>query len=162
MSNFSIANLADLVAYVLLGLVVLFLALRVFFLWYWKVYHIVSLLTEIRDLLRSGVAQTNDSIAVSSPMRNGAVKAESRGRLGISLNRKVVSAVDPDSPADKAGVRTGDEILKADGKPLTGDGAQDVRLLAGAPGTKLILTVKRADHSRQDIEITRAEAVEAA
>ena len=144
----------------LLVLVVLFFVLRELLLWYWKVNQVVALLTEIRDLLRSGATPMGSPVAASPSTRNGTTEAEGRGRVGIVLDSKVAETVEAGGPTDRAGVKVGDEILKANGKSLTGSASQDTRLLAGAPGTKLVLTVKRAGHVT-DIEVTRAGPVEA-
>jgi carboxyl-terminal processing protease len=54
---------------------------------------------------------------------------------------KVVTPID-DTPAARAGIKSGDIITAVDGKPVNG-GADDDNPLRGAPGTKVRLTIVR-------------------
>ncbi len=67
-----------------------------------------------------------------------------------------VSSVEPDGPADKAGVQPGDVIVKYDGKNV--ESSADLRrLVAGtAPGTKVQATVWRNGAAR-DLTVTVGE-----
>lgn len=70
---------------------------------------------------------------------------------------KVVAPID-DTPADKAGIISGDLITSIDGEPISG---QDLRSatkkMRGEPGTKVTLTVLRENKSEPfDVELTRA------
>jgi membrane-associated protease RseP (regulator of RpoE activity) len=50
----------------------------------------------------------------------------------------------PGSPAEKAGLKTGDEIVKVDGVDMTGKNPSDARgLLLGPAGSHVLLTVRR-------------------
>jgi carboxyl-terminal processing protease len=70
------------------------------------------------------------------------------GGLGIEVTMengfiKVVSPID-DTPAQKAGIKTGDLIIKLDDKPVKGMSLTDaVKMMRGEPGSKIILTVVR-------------------
>jgi carboxyl-terminal processing protease len=70
------------------------------------------------------------------------------GGLGIEVTMengfiKVVSPID-DTPAQKAGIKTGDLIVKLDDKPVKGMTLNDsVKLMRGEPGSKIILTIVR-------------------
>jgi len=61
-----------------------------------------------------------------------------------------------DSPAEKAGIKPGDVILKVDGKSVEGMALTDaVMLIRGPAGTKVTLTIKRGD-SQVEVTVTRA------
>ena len=83
------------------------------------------------------------------------------GGLGIQVTQeegliKVISPIE-DTPADRAGLETGDLITHVDGKPVL-----DMRLMEavhsmrGEPGTEVRLTVRRAEAPPFDVVITRA------
>jgi carboxyl-terminal processing protease len=56
---------------------------------------------------------------------------------------KVVSPID-DTPAQKAGIKTGDLIIKLDDKPVKGMSLTDaVKTMRGEPGSKIVLTIVR-------------------
>ena len=66
--------------------------------------------------------------------------------IGIKNKVIVVVAPLPDSPAEKAGMVTGDKIVAVDGKPTDGFSVeQAVRLIRGEKGTSVKLTVLRGD-----------------
>jgi serine protease Do len=93
---------------------------------------------------------------VDALMRNGKV---SHGYMGIGItdvtpeNSKffdlkksegaLVSQVEPDSPAAKAGLKTGDVILGLDGKPVNDAGGLQVEVGQKQPGTTIRLDVMR-------------------
>jgi len=61
-----------------------------------------------------------------------------------------------DSPAEKAGVKPGDQILKVDGVSVSGVSLTDaVSKIRGAAGTSVTLTISRND-AQFDVTITRA------
>ncbi|WP_262966970.1 S41 family peptidase [Methylobacter psychrophilus] len=70
------------------------------------------------------------------------------GGLGIEVTMengfiKVVSPID-DTPAQKAGIKAGDLIIKLDDKPVKGMSLGDaVKLMRGEPGSKIVLTIVR-------------------
>jgi serine protease Do len=69
----------------------------------------------------------------------------------------LVGTVEPNSPADKAGVKRGDIIIDLNGQPITG--SNDLRLKVGsmAPGTKVTLKINRNGDTR-DISLALGEA----
>ena len=89
----------------------------------------------------------------------------SRGRIGVVIQEvsrelaesfglpkpsgALVNAVEKGGPAEKAGIETGDIILKFDGKPVSSSG--DLPRLVGAtrPGTKSVAEVWRRGSSRE-------------
>ena len=70
------------------------------------------------------------------------------GGLGIEVTMengfiKVVSPID-DTPAQKAGIKTGDLIIKLDDKPVKGMYLTDaVKLMRGEPNSKIVLSIVR-------------------
>lgn len=70
------------------------------------------------------------------------------GGLGIEVGMengfvKVVSPID-DTPAQKAGIKAGDLIVRLDDKPVKGMTlAEAVKLMRGEPGSQIVLTVVR-------------------
>lgn len=65
----------------------------------------------------------------------------------------------PGSPAEEAGLKSGDTIIKVDGEDMTGvDGNLVLRRILGPAGTKVILTVVREGVDQPfDVTITRAK-----
>ena len=93
-----------------------------------------------------------------------ALREQTRGRfggLGIEVKKgdeyiEIVSPID-DTPAARAGLKSGDKIVKADGKSLKDMALRDAVLrLRGAPGSKVLLTIKRGDRKPFDVSIERA------
>lgn len=64
------------------------------------------------------------------------------------------------SPAAKAGIRPGDEIVSVDGKPLAGESLEAAReMITGPEGTSVRLGVLRPHRRVEVISVTRAEIV---
>ena len=80
------------------------------------------------------------------------------GGLGIEVGLedgfvRVIAPID-DTPADKAGVRAGDIIIRLDGKSIQGlDLDESVGMMRGEPGAPIVLTIVREGEERP-IEIT--------
>ena len=84
------------------------------------------------------------------------------GGLGIEVGIedgfiKVIAPID-DTPAQRAGVKSGDLIIRLDGKPVKGMGLEEaVGLMRGKPGTSIVLTIVReAENKPLKISIKRA------
>ena len=78
-------------------------------------------------------------------------------QFNVPNDTAVVLSVIPGGPSEKAGLGTGDRILKVDSRNIAGTKTpQDtmVRLMRGPKGTKVVLTVGR-DGERIPFEITR-------
>jgi len=84
------------------------------------------------------------------------------GGLGIVISMKdnFITVVSPmeDSPGSKAGILTGDRILKIDGRSTEKMGLPDaVKNLRGEPGTDVTITVYRPSSSQvKDYKLTRS------
>lgn len=86
------------------------------------------------------------------------------GETGIELTRqfylRVIAARDQ-SPAAKAGLKTGDYIRAIDGKPTRDMSVfEGVRLLRGSPGTAVKLTVLRGNAAEpHEVSVVREKAI---
>ena len=77
--------------------------------------------------------------------------------IGYFDNKVVVTMPNEGFPADKAGVRIGDEIIEVDGVKCSDKNTQEVSaLLKGNSGTKVNIKVKRAGEELS-FDITRAK-----
>ncbi len=83
------------------------------------------------------------------------------GGLGIEVTMengfvKVIAPID-DTPAQKAGIKPGDLIIRLDEKPVKGMSLQDaVKIMRGKPGTDIVLTIVREGEDKPlKIKITR-------
>ncbi len=84
------------------------------------------------------------------------------GGLGIEVGMengfiKVISPID-DTPAQKAGIKAGDLIIRLDEKPVKDMSLSDaIKIMRGKPGTSITLTVQReGEHKPLVFEIVRA------
>ena len=81
--------------------------------------------------------------------------------LGMQITEQdglpqVLAPID-DTPAARAGIEPGDRIVKIDGQPTGGMALDDVvTRLRGEPGSKVTLTLERADHPALELTLTRA------
>lgn len=80
-----------------------------------------------------------------------------RLELNEKTNRLTVVEAIASSPALKAGIKSGDEILAIDGKPTKGlDVQQASSLIRGKAGTLITLKIGRSGQKAFDLKITRA------
>lgn len=85
------------------------------------------------------------------------------GGLGIEVGLedgfvKVIAPID-DTPAQRAGVQSGDTIIRIDDKPVKGLSLSDaVKLMRGEPGTRIQLTIMRGT-DQKPLELTIERAV---
>jgi carboxyl-terminal processing protease len=74
--------------------------------------------------------------------------------VGIQVEQRdgriVIVAVIPGTPAARAGLRRGDQLLKIDGEPLVNPSLDStIKLVRGEPGSRVTLTVFRPAQNRQ-------------
>ncbi|MBC7087580.1 MAG: S41 family peptidase [Tissierellales bacterium] len=87
------------------------------------------------------------------------------GGIGIIVtpgDDNLITVVSPieDTPAEKAGIQTGDKIIRVDGKEYFAENMDEaVKVMRGEPNTDVVLTILRKDKSGEtitfDVEITR-------
>src|SRR6056297_644032 len=82
--------------------------------------------------------------------------------VSISNDNKII-VISPieDTPAEKAGIKTGDKIIKVNGKEFTGEEMTEaVKVMKGKPGTEVTITVEREKTNGElnvfDLTIERA------
>ncbi len=91
--------------------------------------HSAYLVAEEYQELREGTTGQFGGLGIEVTMENGFIK--------------VVSPID-DTPAQKAGIKTGDLIIKLDDKPVKGMSLTDsVKIMRGEPNSKIVLTIVR-------------------
>lgn len=121
----------------------------------------------LRQAAISGViASLNDAhteYLTPAQLKAGALNLDSSyDGIGATVSDSAgpVTIVSPfrDSPAEKAGIRPGDTILKVDGESTDGWTKEHaVEKIRGQKGTTVVLDVKHTDGGTQSITITRGE-----
>lgn len=80
-------------------------------------------------------------------------------RLELDEKTKALTVVEPleNSPAIRAGIKSGDRIMAINGKPTKGMTVEDAsNLIRGEVGTKVTLRIGRTGNSAFDLPLTRA------
>jgi len=82
------------------------------------------------------------------------------GGVGIEIGKRngVLTVISPikDTPAFKAGIKSGDKILKIDSKPSANIAIEEaVNLIRGKKGTKVVLNIQTDTNVPRDVEIIR-------
>lgn len=74
----------------------------------------------------------------------------------LSGDRIVIAEPMAGSPAEAAGLQSGDQVLAVDGIPLEGKTVQEaVALIKGPSGTQVVLTIQRAGMNPMQVSVTR-------
>ena len=121
-----------------------------------------------KDLIESAIEGMLSSLDPHSSYLNDKELKELRvqtkgefGGLGIEVTLengfvKVIAPID-DTPAFKAGIKSGDLITHLDDEPVLGMTLSEaVAIMRGKVGSKIKLTVRRNENERVDINIVRA------
>src|SRR5438067_4280148 len=99
------------------------------------------------------------------PIKYDELKKDTQGEFGgvgvvISMKDNFITVVSPmdDTPGFKAGILSGDRIIKINGKSTEKIGLQDaVKMLRGEPGTKVALSILRPSNGAvKDFKLARA------
>ena len=131
--------------------------------------------SEVMDSAINGVLQSLDPYsAYMSPELFKSMQTESKGEFGglgieIGMEAGVVKVIAPiaDTPAEKAGVKAGDYIVRINDEQVQGKSLMEaVKLMRGPVGTSIELTIRRRNVKksltfnikRQIIEIKSVEA----
>jgi carboxyl-terminal processing protease len=143
---------------------------------YWEVWHIVldkfygnvpHDSTPAYGAIRGALSTLQDPYTLFvEPQPRALEKAELQGQFGgigalVSRGKAGEVILDPmvDSPAEQAGVKKGDVVLKVDNTPITSTMTTDavLVLIRGEVGTKVTLTLQRAGAAEPIVvSITRA------
>ncbi len=121
--------------------------------------------SEMIDAAINGVLQSLDPYsAYMSPELFKEMQTDTRGEFGglgieIGMESGVVKVIAPidDTPAEKAGIKAGDYIIKIDDKQVQGKSLMEaVKLMRGPVGTAIRLTIKRKNVKKTlEFKITR-------
>ncbi len=119
---------------------------------------------EFYSLMQSMIAELGDDHSVFLPPRDvEAANEELEGQnqfVGIGIDsfakpeqgRLVVVATFPDSPAEHAGIKAHDSILRVDGYPLT---AENLSRIRGPACSALVVTVQSPGEAPRDLLLVR-------
>lgn len=120
----------------------------------------------IYGALKGMLSSLDDYSSFLEPDELEEIKSETKGEFGgigieISLEDGVLTVITPiiGTPAEKAGIKPGDKVVKIDGKitrSITLDDA--VKEMRGRPGTRVTLTIWR-DKEQKMLEIPIARAI---
>jgi carboxyl-terminal processing protease len=130
---------------------------------------------DVMDSAINGVLQSLDPYsAYMSPELFKSMQTDTKGKFGglgieIGMESGIVRVISPiaDTPASKAGIKAGDYIVKIEDEQVQGKSLMEaVKLMRGAIGTSIKLTVRRKgekkalvfDIKREIIEVKSIEA----
>ena len=121
--------------------------------------------TLLQDAIEGMLAGLDPHSALLDPEAFQEMRISTEGKfggIGIEITAedgfiKVVAPID-DTPAERAGIRSGDTIVMLDGAPLRNLPVREaVERMRGVPGTEIVLTISReGDLDTFDVPLTRA------
>jgi len=121
--------------------------------------------SEVMDSAINGVLQSLDPYsAYMSPELFNEMQTDTRGEFGglgieIGMESGVVKVISPidDTPAEKAGIKAGDYIVKIGNEQVQGKSLMEaVKLMRGPVGTSIELTIRRKNVKKPlEFKITR-------
>jgi carboxyl-terminal processing protease len=105
----------------------------------------------VEGSIKGMVAELDPHSSYLAPEDYGIFRGDTEGHFGgvgvevdFSTDFATVIAPIEGSPADRAGIRSGDRIMAIDGQSVRGKSPTDlVRAMRGEPGTKVMLTIRR-------------------
>jgi len=148
-----------------------------------NIYKELKTFTEVLDMVQKNYVEDVDATTLIQGAINGMIKsldphsafmtpeiykeleAETQGQFGgigieITIVKDVLTVVSPieDTPAHRAGVKSGDSIIKIDGKSTKDITIMEaVKKLRGPKDTQVIITILRENMTQpRDITLTRA------
>lgn len=124
----------------------------------------VQIETLINGAIKGMLSELDPHSSFLTPELFKEFQVETKGEFGglgitISIKDNILTIISPieDTPADKAGLKAGDKIIRIDGKPTTNISLEEaVEKLRGKPGTKVTITIFREGTDKPfDVTITR-------
>ena len=118
----------------------------------------------LEGAIKGMVGELDPHSAYLPPEDFKAFQSETEGAFGgvgieVDARHDTITVIAPieGSPADRAGIRSGDRIVMVEGKPTRGVPLERiVRIMRGAPGTRVHLTVQRPGVDQPlELDITR-------
>jgi carboxyl-terminal processing protease len=84
--------------------------------------------------------------------------------IGVKITTEngqlVIISTEPGGPAEKAGIKAGDQIIAVDGEDISGLGwDEQAAAIRGEPGSKIIVSVYRLGEGNLEFEVTRETIV---
>jgi carboxyl-terminal processing protease len=118
----------------------------------------------MQDALRGMLSRLDPHSDYMDQEQYQQMTAVTRGRFGgigveLTLEGKIPEVIAPieGTPAANAGIEPGDRIIRIDAQPTAGMDAEEVvKRLRGPPGSRVILTIARADRSPLEVSLTRS------
>jgi carboxyl-terminal processing protease len=110
----------------------------------------------VEGSIKGMVAELDPHSAYLPPQDYEIFQADTEGRFGgigveVDFRDEYVIVIAPieGSPAERAGVRSGDRIIAIDNMSVRGKSSEAlVRKMRGAPGTKVVLTIRRPGNDK--------------